>query len=162
SARGTMSPAQYRQEWLCDFSASSDNVLIPIDLVSQACQRDPKEYYVEGAPKLLGVDVARYGYDRSVIIRRHGLVAYALLVMQGLDNMTLASRVAAEITDWRPDAVFVDAGRGEGVIDRLRSLGFTVSEVNFGGKPTNEIYANKRSEMWDGMAKWLKDGGVIP
>src|SRR5262249_23289257 len=53
SARGTMSPAQYRQEWLCDFSASSDNVLIPIDLVSQACQRDPKEYYVEGAPKLL-------------------------------------------------------------------------------------------------------------
>jgi hypothetical protein len=34
----------------------------------------------------------------------------------------------------KPDAVFVDAGRGEGVIDRLRSLGFTVIEVNFGGQ----------------------------
>jgi hypothetical protein len=76
--------------------------------------------------------------------------------------MTLASRVAAEIIAFQPDAVFIDAGRGEGVIDRLRSLGFTVIEVNFGGKPTNEMYANKRSEMWDGMAKWLKAGGVIP
>jgi hypothetical protein len=24
------------------------------------------------------------------------------------------------------------------------------------------MYANKRSEMWDGMAKWLKSGAVIP
>jgi hypothetical protein len=43
------------------------------------------------------------------------------MVMQGVDNMTLASKVAAEINASQPDAVFIDAGRGEGVIDRLRS-----------------------------------------
>jgi hypothetical protein len=48
------------------------------------------------------------------------------------------------------------------VINRLRSLRFAVIEVNFGGKPFNEMYANKRSEMWDAMAKWLRAGGVIP
>jgi hypothetical protein len=34
--------------------------------------------------------------------------------------------------------------------------------VNFGGKPANETYANKRSEMWDAMAKWLQAGGCLP
>ena len=76
--------------------------------------------------------------------------------------MDLASRVAAEINAWQPDAVFIDAGRGEGVIDRLRQLGFSVIEVNFGSKPLNDAYANKRAEMWDAMAKRLRSGGVIP
>jgi hypothetical protein len=162
SAQATMSPAQYSQEWLCDFSASTDNVLITIDLVSQACQRAVKQSDLTGLPKILGVDVARYGDDRSVIIRRQGLAAYQPMVMQGVDNMTLAAKVAAEINTWQPDAVFIDAGRGEGVIDRLRQLGFSVVEVNFGGKPANESYVNKRSEMWDTMAKWLLAGGAIP
>jgi hypothetical protein len=38
----------------------------------------------------------------------------------------------------------------------------SVNEVNFGGKPANETYANKRSEMWDQMAKWLQAGGCLP
>jgi hypothetical protein len=65
-----------------------------------------------GLPKILGVDVARYGDDRSVIIRRQGLMAFEPKVFQGLDNMTLASKVAAEITASQPDATFIDAGRG--------------------------------------------------
>jgi hypothetical protein len=48
SAKATMSLAQYRQEYLWIFSASSDNVLITIDLVSEACRRDPREYFAEG------------------------------------------------------------------------------------------------------------------
>jgi hypothetical protein len=77
SAQATMSPAQYRQEFLCDFSASSDNILIPIDLVSEACRRNAVEYYAEGSPKILGVDVARYGDDRSVILKRTPCVTIA-------------------------------------------------------------------------------------
>ena len=63
---------------------------------------------------------------------------------------------------WQPDAVFIDAGRGEGVIDRLRQLGFSVIEVNFGSKALVDAYANKRAEMWDSMAKWLRSGGCLP
>jgi hypothetical protein len=161
-ARAVMSPNSYRQEFLCDFTASSDNVLIPVDLASDASRRTIDERMLEGLPKILGVDVARFGSDRSVIIRRCGLGCYTPLVFEGMDNMTLVGRVVNEIVNWQPDAVFVDAGRGEGVIDRLRQLGHDVVEVNFGGKPDNPRYNLKRTEMWDTMAKWLRDGGCLP
>ena len=77
-----------------------------------------KDY--EFAPKILGVDVARYGGDRSVIFPRQGLVAFKPKVFQGINNMDFAGQVAQAIDHWGADAVFVDAGRGEGVIDRLR------------------------------------------
>ena len=109
------------------------------------------------------MDVARYGDDRSVIIRRQGLAAFPPIVLQGVDNMDLAARVANEINAWKPDAVFIDGGGvGGGVIDRLRQLGFDVIEVNFGGKPISDKFANKRAEMWNGMAEWLTAGGCLP
>lgn len=162
SAKLTMSDALYRQEMLCDFTASSDNVLIGIDLVSTACARVMTLGSNHGLPKILGVDVARYGSDRSVIQRRQGLMAFEPAVMGGIDNMTLANRVAAEINAWDPDAVFIDAGRGEGVIDRLRQMNYAVIEVNFGGKPINARHLNRRAEMWDLLRQWLVDGGALP
>lgn len=161
-ARQAMSENQWRQEMLCDWSASADNVLITIDVASAAAKRVRTEADILDMPVILGVDIARYGGDRSVIIRRQGLQAFLPLVFAGLDNMEVAGHVLAQIKEHKPDAVFVDAGRGEGVIDRLRMLGQTVIEVNFGGKASNAAYLNKRSEMWDLMAKWLEAGGAIP
>lgn len=161
-ARQTMSENQYRQEFLCDFAASMDNILITIDQVSAAAKRQIRSEELTGMPKILAVDVARFGDDRSVIQKRQGLVAFPPDVFQGMNNMDLAARVAVQIRDWRPDAVFIDAGRGEGVIDRLRQLNHDVVEINFGGKPINPRYVNKRSEMWDEMAQWFRAGGAIP
>lgn len=161
-ARDTMSDNSYRQEFLCDFAASMDNVLITIDMVSAAAKRRYHAQDYEKAPKVIGVDVARFGDDRSVIQKRQGLVAFEPVVLQDIDNMELAGRVAYEINRWHPDAVFVDAGRGEGVIDRLRQLNHTVVEVNFGGRPSSPRYADKRSEMWDHAAAWFRAGGAIP
>lgn len=161
-ARAVMSPNSYRQEFLCDFTASSDNVLIPVDLASDATKRTLDERLLAGLPRIMGVDVARFGGDRSVIFRRCGLAAYPPVVLEQVDNMALVGRVVNEIVNWQPDAVFVDAGRGEGVIDRLRQLGHDVIEVNFGGKPDSPRYQNRRVEMWDKMAKWLRMGGCLP
>jgi hypothetical protein len=161
-ARAVMSTNSYRQEFLCDFTASSDNVLIPVDLASDAAKRTVDERLLAGIPKVLSVDVARFGSDRSVIFRRCGLAAYTPIVLESVDNMTLTGRVVNEIITWQPDAVFVDGGRGEGVIDRLRQLGHDVIEVNFGAKANNPRYANLRTEMWDTMAQWLRQGGVLP
>jgi hypothetical protein len=162
-ARAAMSEAQFRQEFLCDFSAACDNVLITIDLVSRAATRALTEADVRGAPRIIGVDVARFGDDRSAICEREGLFCHPMRVYSHLDNMTFAGIIASEISRWSPDAVFVDSGRGEGVIDRLRQLGFTVHEVNFGGAAIKSgQYANKRSEMWDAIREWLEQGGAIP
>lgn len=163
AARSVMSENQYRQEFLCDFAASVDNVLITIDIVSRAAVKALSAADVRGAKKYIGVDVARYGDDRSVIFKRQGLWAQEPRIITKTDNMTFAGIVASEIDSFEPDAVFIDAGRGEGVIDRLRQLGYRVLEVNFGGQAIeHNRYANKRCEMWDKMREWLEAGGAIP
>lgn len=161
--RAELSENAWRQEMLCDFTASSDDILIPLPDVLEAEARQLAWDDVGGMPVILGVDVARFGADSSVIVRRQGLKADGPVVMRGLDNMQLADRVAAAIMEHRPHAVFIDAGQGQGVIDRLRQLGHDVIEVPFGGKPLQEgRFANRRSEMWYGLRQWLKSGGKLP
>ena len=77
--------------------------------------------------------------------------------------MTAADRLAQEIAAHSPSGVFIDAGQGQGVIDRARQLGHDVSEVHFGGRALrHDIYANRRMEMWAGLRDWLRAGGSIP
>lgn len=162
--RRELSDNAWRQEMLCDFTAASDDVLIPIDLVSESVERKSyKEGDIRHAPVVLGVDVARFGSDSTAIFRRQGLVAFPPLVLRGVDNMTAADRLAQEIAAHSPSGVFIDAGQGQGVIDRARQLGHDVSEVHFGGRALrHDIYANRRMEMWAGLRDWLCAGGSIP
>lgn len=162
-AQSVMSANQYRQEFLCDFSASTDNVLITIDMVSKAANKSLQDRDVRGAARVIGVDVARFGDDKSAICKRQGLWCQEIKIIENLDNMTFAGIVAREIDKFNADAVFIDAGRGEGVIDRLRQLGYQVMEINFGSAAVEKArYANKRTEMWDAMRQWLESGGAIP
>ena len=161
--RKDMSENKFRQEMLCDFSASSDDILIPLPLVVEAMGRTYKEHQYKAAPLVLGVDVARFGDDSSVLFFRRGLVAEPPIVCKGLDNMQLADRIAYEMRERKPQAVFIDAGGGAGVIDRLRQLGQAVIEVPFGGRPSRtDRYVNRRMEMWDEMRQWLESGGALP
>ena len=164
SCRATMPPNAYRQEYLCDFGAASDNALITIDQVSAAVARNAsvKEVDQRGLPVILGVDVARFGSDRTVIFRRQGLACYPPVVLQGEDNMAVAGRLASLMAEHNPEAVFIDVGGGQGIIDRLRQLGHRVTEVNFGSKADDPLYANKRAEMWDRVRQWLDAGGALP
>lgn len=157
-----MSENEFRQEFMCDFNAAADNVLISIDTVRAAACRQYREHDYAASPRILGVDVARFGSDASVIFKRQGVVSWPPTVIRELDNMALADQVAIQIREWQPDAVFIDIGNGAGVVDRLRQLRFDVTEVAFAGASSDPHYANKRMEMWAEMAKWLQDGGAIP
>jgi phage terminase large subunit len=118
---------------------------------------------VEYAAKIIGVDPARFGDDEALIVLRQGLKCEELKAIKGLDNMQLAGFVAEAIRRHNPDAVFIDAGRGEGVIDRLRQLNFEVIEVNFGGEAFDKVrYFNKRAEMYGAVRNWIKNGGNLP
>lgn len=162
AARRDMSDASYRQEFLCDFTASSTDTLITIDIASAAAQREYVITQYGFAPVVLGVDVARFGDDRSVIQARQGLAAQNPEIYKGIDLMTFSGHVARAIDRYNPQATFVDAGgMGAGVIDRLRQLGFRVVEVNFGGRASDEQYADKRTEMWFELRDWLEQGGSI-
>lgn len=110
--RAELSENAWRQEMLCDFTASSDDILIPLPDVLEAEARQLAWDDVGGMPVILGVDVARFGADSSVIVRRQGLKVDGPVVMRGLDNMQLADRVAAAIMENRPTPCSSTPGRG--------------------------------------------------
>ena len=152
------------------FPSAGSMQFIPRDLVDEARRRTL--YPDPSLPLVMGVDVARFGDDRSVISFRRGSDARSIpaIVLRGADTMTLAGRVVHEAQKHKPEAVFVDGGGvGGGVVDRLRQLGVSLTEIQFGGAPgemsvaggERHAYANKRAEMWGHMRAWL-EGGCIP
>ena len=161
--RRDMTETSFSREYLCDFNASAEDQLISLSDANTAANREYADKDFESAPKIVGVDPARFGDDRSVIIRRQGLRASDIVVFRGLDNMQLAARVAMVMDLWEPDAVFIDAGGGAGVLDRLRQLDYDPIEVHFGGKANLEQqFVNRRTEMWWNMKEWIENGGAIP
>lgn len=163
--KAEMTPDEIRQELYCDFTASASNIVMSIDLVSAAAQRELTEPDVYGMPIILSLDVARFGDDDSVFTRRQGLWTAPQQRWHGLNTMELAARMAAEIRRYNPALVIIDGGAmGPGVIDRLRQLGFTnIVEVNFGQAAMNpERYANARAEMYFLAKEYLEAGGCIP
>lgn len=162
-----MSDNAFRQEFMCDFSASSDDILISLDVVDKAMEPHLTENDVREYPLVIGVDVARFGEDASVIFPRKGLVAYEPIVMRKLDNVQLAHRVVAYIAEHKPVMCCIDQGQGTGVIDMVRRLAIgyptTIVEVPFGSKANHpEKFLNRRAEMWVGVREWLKEGAQLP
>jgi hypothetical protein len=112
-------------------------------------------------PLVIGVDPARFGKDKTAIIRRRGRVAFSLAKLSNQSTMEVAGRVALICKLENPDMVFIDVGGlGAGVYDRLVELGYgdVVKAVNFGGKAMQpERFLNKRAEMWATMGGWLEE-----
>ena len=163
AAQEDMTEREYAQEYLCDFAASNDDILIPVSLAVEASQRVMHPVEAKGGFRVIGVDVARYGNDSSVIIKREGLKVYDPIVFDNISNTELAEQVMREVNEFDPEVVNVDAGRGEGVIDTLRDNRYRCNEIDFGGrKGVGERYRNKRAEMWDTMRKALQGGLALP
>lgn len=142
------------------FSVSDEKSLIDSMSVQAARKAEARP---QGA-KIIGVDPARFGADKTVLTIRQGRCAEIINKVGGMDTMHVAGLVIKAIGQYSPKAVFVDmGGLGAGIVDRLRELGFghIVHGVNFGGSPINsEKYVNKRAEMWCLMKEWLNEPPV--
>ena len=152
----------YRVRVLGEFPESSVCQLISRASVDTACMRNIQASQYDFAPIILGCDPAWEGDDRSVLFLRQGLRTELLGKWYNIDNMTLGGVINQQWSKHKADAVFIDVGWGAGVIDYLRSIGRDPIPVNFGGKSLSAEYANKRTEMWCEMKKWLDEGGHIP
>lgn len=146
------------------FPPSSLNALLGPDEVNACLGRHLDDRATAGAARILGVDVAREGDDRTVLFPRCGPVAYDPVILRGANNIAVADRVQMAFRNWRPQAIFVDAtgGYGGGVVDLLQQAGLPVVGVQFAGSPGDARYANKRSEMWFLMAEWVRRGAALP
>ena len=123
-------------------------------------------------PLALGVDVARYGKNASVIYPRKGRDArtYERRRYQGVSTVQLADHVFEANFTLHADGIMIDGGGvGGGVVDNVRHRALFCYEVQFGGKDDTphevfgsqgEKYANKRSGMYGAARAWLKTGCI--
>lgn len=161
SVNGTNGEKSFMQEYPCNaieaFQMTGEDTYIQPELV-MACRKANAERY---GRLVIGVDPARFGDDRSCIIRRQGRVAFGKESYVKKDTMEITGIVHMIITTEQPFRVFVDVGGlGAGIVDRLKELGHgdIVVPVNSGSKPLNgRIYFNKRAELWGELRKWLVD-----
>ena len=120
----------------------------------------------DSLPKIMSVDVARFGDDQTVIAIRQGRLFRILEKQRGWDTFQTTSKVIEWIEMEKPDAVIVDSdGLGAGVFDNLNHRGFgrNLYEYHGGEAPTDSNkYFNKRAESWGLMRAALTAGMEIP
>ena len=146
---------QARVEVYGDFPTQGDDQFINPRLVDEAISRKP--WNDPHAPIVLGVDVARFGNDKTVFAVRKGRDLMALRKFQGLDTMQVVGQVIKAINEFKPVLTALDeGGLGAGVLDRLLEQQFKVRGVNFGDKADDKTYLNKRAECWGELREWLK------
>jgi hypothetical protein len=145
------------------FPPASSNALLGVEEVAAAQRRVVLEADLREAVKVMGVDVARFGDDRSVITLRHGDACLQPLILRNLDTMQLAGQVARAYDKHQPDGLFIDqATFGAGVLDRLVQLGYPAIGIDSAGSPIDAKFANRRAEMWFNMADWVRARGALP
>ncbi len=136
-----------------------------------AAMSGDREVFVDAStPLALGVDVARYGANHSVIFPRKGRDARTIerKRFNGIATTELANHVFDHWQRLHPDGIFIDGGGvGGGVVDQCRSRHLYVTEVQFGSKDditgvtfnnSGERYANKRAAMYGALRAWLPTG----
>lgn len=154
----------FRREMLCDFSASGDDQLLSLDQVAASMSRVIDMSMTSSRiPLVMGVDVARYGADRSTLVFRRGMVAERPMFIQQCSIPELADFAYKQYCIRHPKAVFVDGtGVGGGVVDVLQAWGVPTYDINFSSRSSDPRYKNRRTEMWCNMAEWIKSGGCLP
>jgi hypothetical protein len=149
----------FRIRVLGEFAIADDDTLIAADLVDAAMSRD----ITQGDETMVyGLDVARFGTDRTALCKRRGNVVVEIKHWGGLDLMQTVGAVVNEAKTDNPEEICVDTiGLGSGVADRLREQGFNVRDVNVSESSAMNPNANKlRDELWLSVKDWLATRAV--
>lgn len=149
----------YRVNVTGEFPTSEDDVVISKSLIDSALKRDVKPF----GPRVWGFDVARFGSDRCVLVKRcSNATLEPHKAWSGMDTMQSAGRIMAEWNatrvEERPVAIVVDViGIGAGVVDRLIELDLPVIGCNVSEAASiDDGYLRLRDELWFRARKWLE------
>ena len=156
----------YRARVLGEFPDQGEDTLIGLSDVEEAAQRwaaGQEDGATDASGEVvLAVDVARFGSDRSVILRRQGSRVMEVRTFRDMDTMQLAGWVAAAIRETSPERVCVDEiGVGAGVVDRLKEQGYPVKGINVARRASQErIFANLRAEGYWRLKELFASGEI--
>lgn len=169
---GVTSPL-YQVRVLGNFPSQASNSVFGLDLIMDAKERHSVAP-TDGALRV-GVDVARYGDDETVIYPVRGLKALPPETISGSDGLMVAGKVMEVIGRLRRTGesgirVVVDEiGLGASPVDFLTYMqengdaGIEVVPVNVSKSSSDpDTYMNIRSEIIFKLRDWLEAGGSIP
>lgn len=147
-----------------EFPPASINALLGVEDVEAAMRRRLDSDVWTWAQKRLGVDVARFGDDRTILFPRQGLMSWLPATLRNVRTTQISARAAKMINELGTELTFVDTTFqwGKGVVDQLLAAGFPCVEVNYAGRANNPRFANIRSEMYWNGAEAIKGGAVLP
>lgn len=148
----------YKAKVLGEFPDASENTLIRPEWILAAQQRTCPM----AGERALGVDVARYGTDQTVIIARAGDHARVLNTWQGQATTATTGQVIHAQQTHIADAINVDGvGVGGGVVDQLREQGYPVQDMQAGsGARDTGKFANARAEWYWGLRERFEQGDI--
>lgn len=144
-----------------EFPKQDDDVLISLEDAEACLNREPGW---DGSERRLGVDVARFGDDRTVFVLRQGSNIEHVVIRAKQDTMATAGDAVNFAALWNANRIYVDViGVGSGVVDRLKELRQPVVPVDAAAaaplRPlqTEAKPAKLRDYLWQEVAAWVKD-----
>lgn len=170
-----LDPVVVAQEIDRNYEGSIANSFISGELVTTAMSRGPMEVQPTGG-LMVGIDVARFGDDKTVMSFRRGRVLLKQIAWAKHDLVQTAARARNEIAAYniRPDQIAVDTiGIGAGVADMMRGwypdkvdnktqrIIKTVVDVNSSLRMDDGVNYNLRAFMASHLRLWLA-GASIP
>ena len=151
-------------------SADELAVIAPLAWFEKAQRRAPAPLPSDTVQ--MGVDVARFGTDRSCIAEAVGANLQTITSYQGCDTTTLAGHVRDRATALQQKTgkhvrVCIDeTGVGAGVVDQCKkhnSASITYIGVNFGAAAQDAgRFVNLRAEMYWGLRELMRQGNNEP
>lgn len=156
--------ATYQARVLGEFPETSEDILIPTTWLDAALTRKYGE--TDESDIHMGVDVARLGADKTVLLIRDPVAIRHVEIRSHRTLMDTAGRVIALAQEWGVGAERVhvdDTGIGGGVVDRLRELDWAVDGVDFGKAASDPSrFINLRTECYWRTRAALDPRGATP
>lgn len=158
----TLDPVIVAQEIDINYDASTNDAWISGSLFEPAFKMGPGDVEAMG-PKVLAVDAAHFGDDKSVLRLRRGRVMVASRRFAKLDGQDLAGRVTDMADDYSGVECIVIELDGPGVscydaLKRHPTYGPVTVGVHTGARLSNGKDYNLRALMWRRYRDWLADG----
>jgi phage terminase large subunit len=142
-----------------NYSASVSNSWIPAEDVTAAMNRGVIDVQAVGEWQI-GVDVARFGDDKTVITFRKGRLVLPMIKLAKLDTADVYGRVKDAVMGLNEPFCQIavdDIGVGGGVTDMLRrDFGSKVVGVNSALRLSDGQNYNLRARMWRDMKEYVK------
>ena len=146
---------------LGQFPEAANDTLIALRDIESAVKR-PHVVQPDDKP-IVGLDIARFGDDKTVIIVRHGMRVLHIEELRKSDLVNTTGRVITVADEFKVRHVMIDeVGIGAGVLDTLKQdKKFITTGINGGSRSDDpNKYGNLRAQIFDGLRQRFADGQI--